>query len=276
MAVLGPDDLVFCSATLFDATLEEKIRCCAAGGFRGLSVWPFEVAAARARGNDAATLRRMLDDHGVVIAGIDCLLDWIEGDAVPEEPSFRATVADMLTVAEVLGGSWINVGQAFGTDFDLAATGERFARICERAAAQGIAVTLEPIAWGGIKRIATAVELMRTAGRPANARLAVDCWHFFRGGNGLADLAGLPAGLFDNTQLNDGPLAMPVDLWADTVNRRVPGEGEFPLASLIADFRARGVQTPWGIECPSPEWNGRTPEEVGKRCGDAMRRTLAI
>jgi len=129
-ATTTPPSLVLCSATIFDRPLEDKIVAAAAGGFKAITVWPHDYTAAKAHGRDDAAMRRMLDDHGVSVDGVDCLLDWLPGDQVPDMPVFRAQEDDLHRVADALGGRFINVAQAFGNTVDVAQATDLFAGIC--------------------------------------------------------------------------------------------------------------------------------------------------
>ena len=110
--------------------------------------------------------------------------------------------------------------------------------------------------------------------RAANARLAVDTWGFFRGGSRIEDLQGLGGAAFDNVQLNDGPRTAWSDLFAEASDRLLPGDGELPVAEVIASLVAQGFKGPWGIEAPSSLWKDLSADEIGRRCGAAMRRSL--
>lgn len=265
---------VFCSATLPQAPLAAKIEAAAAGGFQRITLWAHEYAQARADGWSDAALRESLDAHGLAVDGIDCLLAWIDGETVPDVPMFRIREQDMYDAAAALGARWINVAQAFGNTLELPRVADSFAAICARAQTHRLLVTLEPIAWAGIRDLATARAVLAAAGAD-NARIAIDAWHFFRGGSSLDQLAQLPAALIDNIQLNDAALRVAGDLWADTADRRLPGQGELPLAALVRTLRAIGVAGPWGIEACSPALGALAPAVAGRRCGDSLRRVLA-
>src|SRR5690554_6702582 len=118
-SALNSSELVFCGATLMDAPLADKIRAACAGGFGGLSLWSHDYRRARRAGHTDVDLRLMLDDHGLTLAGVDCLLNWLPGDTIPPVEYFEATEDDLYRVADALGGRWINVAQAFGSDLEI-------------------------------------------------------------------------------------------------------------------------------------------------------------
>ena len=144
------------------------------------------------------------------------------------------------------------------------------ARVADRAADIGVLVHLEPIPFMPIKDVVTALEIVAEADRP-NLGLQVDAWHHFRGpipaSAKSADIASRPTpatpeamaescGVFFSfpgqrifaIQVCDAgpPQGRPFE---DTMKRRLfPGEGEFPLAALIATLRLIGCQAPVSVE----------------------------
>jgi sugar phosphate isomerase/epimerase len=267
--------LVLCSATIFDRPLEDKIQAAAAGGFQGVTFWPHDHAGAKARGLNDGSIRRMLEDNGVAVDGVDCLLDWLPGDNVPDVAAFRATEDDLYDVVEAVGGArFITVAQAFGQTVDVARATELFAGICGRAARRNLLVTLEPVAWAGIGSHSIAKAIVEGSKAP-NARIAFDAWAFFRGGSRIEDLQTTPGALMDNVQLNDGPTQAWTDLFAEASDRLLPGAGELPVAETIAAMRASGYAGRWAIEAPSSRWKNLSAHEIGRQCGAAMRRSLA-
>lgn len=271
--LVDENDLVFCGATLFDASLTDKLSAARAGGFRGLTLWSHDYQRARTAGYSDADLRRLLDDNGVVLAGVDCLLNWLPGDSVPAAEQFQASEDDLYRVADALGGGWINVAQAFGSEMNFDDTAARLAGVCERAAEHGLAVTVEFIPWSGIADLATARALVLASGA-ANARIAIDAWHFFRGRNELRELEAMDPAWFDNLQLNDALRTPTAELTVEAGERLLPGEGELPVLELVKALRNLGVRGPWGIEASAARWADMAPTEVGRRCGAAMRATL--
>lgn len=272
---LGPSDLVFCSATLISATLEQKLAAAQAGGFAGISLWAHDYADARRRGCSDESLRRLVAEHGLTVTGIDCLLDWIPGDAVPDLPMFKSTEDELYRAVDALGGSWINVAQAFGSRIDFADTAARLDGICRRAGMRQLDVCLEFIPWSGIPTLRDALALITAVDMP-NARVTIDAWHFFRGESRIEDLLAVDPGLIRNLQLNDAPELAAADLAAETADRLLPGQGGLALGELINAVRAIGVTEPWGIEAYSPRLAELDPLLAGQRCGAAMRQVLDV
>ena len=270
--MLGPDDLVLCSGTLGQAPLAEKCAAAVAGGFRALTLWPDDVARARADGVSLAELAKRIAGHGLLVADLDPLLRWLPDEAVP--PGF-AGEPEFYEIAEAVGARSLNVAQGFGARVDLDRAAEALAGVCDRAREHGLLVTLEYLPWSGIPDAKTALAIVERSGR-ANATLMIDTWHTFRGATDDAQLRALPGARIGSVQLNDAPAAPAENLVAETMAARLlPGEGAIPLARWLRILDAIGSRAPIGVEVFSKALGALPPVEVGRRCGAAARAVLA-
>ena len=272
--MLGPDDLVLHAGTLRKASVAEKCAAAVAGGFRALTLYPEDVARARAEGLGLGDVRRLIVDHGLVVADLDPLLRWLPDEPVP--PGFTAaTEPEFYAIAEALGARSLNVAQGFGRRVDLDRAAEALAGVCDRAWEYGLLVTLEYLPWSGIPDVATALAIALRSGRP-NATLMFDTWHTFRGPTDEAQLRALPGARVGSVQLNDAPAEPAGDLVAETLSARLlPGEGAIPLLRWLRILDAIGSAAPIGVEVFSKALEALPPIEVGRRCGTAARAVLA-
>jgi sugar phosphate isomerase/epimerase len=121
--------------------------------------------------------------------------------------------------------------------------------LCELSAPLGLTIDLEYMVFSGVKSLQAAIGIIHTARQP-NLQVLVDALHWMRAGDTLAQIA---AGLPDlgYVQLCDGPLEAPIgrDLLIQEArtSRLSPGEGQFPLASLL---RAMPAQCVISVEVP--------------------------
>lgn len=272
--MLGPDDLVLCSGTLRNASLAEKCAAAVAGGFRALTLWPDDVARARADGIALGEIRKRIEGHGLVVADLDPLLRWLPDEAIPPGIS-AATEPEFHAIAEAVGARSLNVAQGFGARVDLDRAAEALAGVCDRAREHGLLVTLEYLPWSGIPDAKTALAIAERTGR-ANATLMIDTWHSFRGATDDAQLRALPGARIGSVQLNDAPATPAPNLVAETLDARlVPGEGAIPLVRWLRILDAIGSRAPIGVEVFSKALDALPPVEVGRRCGAAARAVLA-
>jgi sugar phosphate isomerase/epimerase len=174
-----------------------------------------------------------------------------------------------------------------GTDPDRQRLADTLAALTADAQAVGIRPTLEPISYQPVSTVAEAAAIASTAG----AAVLLDALHIQRGGSSIADLRALDPDLVPFLQLCDGPLSAPehLDLPAELplgmkadgsmlqvearVRRQLVGDGELPLAELIA---AAPAETPLSVEVPHAALQARlTPLEFAERNLQAVRGLLA-
>jgi sugar phosphate isomerase/epimerase len=272
--MLGSNDLVLCAGTLRQASVAEKCAAAVAGGFAAITLYPEDVTRAKAEGLSLADVKRLLNDHGLVLADLDPLLDWLPGESIP--PGFpAATEAEFYAVAEAVGARSLNVAQGFGNRADLDQAAEALAGVCDRAAEHGLLITLEYLPWSGIPDAQTALAIVERAGRK-NATLMVDVWHSFRGPTDDAQLRAIPGARVGSVQINDAPAEAAGDLVAETLNARLlPGEGDAPVVRWLQILDEIGSTSPIGVEVFSRELDALPAVETGRRCGETARAVLA-
>ena len=77
-------------------------------------------------------------------------------------------------------------------------------------------------------------------------------------------------------QLCDAPATPEADpLHATLHNRLLPGDGELPLQTLLADLQATGTAAPLGVEVFSDVLHAQAPEEVGRLAGNSLQTLLS-
>jgi sugar phosphate isomerase/epimerase len=267
--MLGPDDLVLHAGTLRKASVAEKCAAALAGGFRALTLYPEDVRRARAEGLGLADVKRLILDHGLVLADLDPLLRWLPDETIP--PGFAAaTEPEFYAIAEAVGARSLNVAQGFGTRVDLDRAAEALAGVCDRAREHGLLITLEYLPWSGIPDAKTALSIVERTGR-ANATLMVDTWH-----TDDAQLRALPGARIGSVQLNDAPAEPAGDLVTETLSARLlPGEGAIPLVRWLRILDEVGSSAPIGVEVFSAALDALPPVEVGRRCGAAVRELIS-
>jgi sugar phosphate isomerase/epimerase len=128
---------------------------------------------------------------------------------------------------------------------------EEFATICHQAAERGTNVLFEMLPPGFSRAPSLDQVLVISRGGGArNGGIMLDIHHLQRAGIPPSEIVrkigpDIPLGV----ELNDGPLAMPVDLRDAVVHRRLlPGDGEFDLAAFLHAVWAIRFDGPIGVE----------------------------
>jgi len=194
---------------------------------------------------DAAGLRelaRVMQGEGIGLYDIETVV--INEALEPED------LVPAMEAAAALGGKRVNVCADI-----FPALSETFARIGELAAARGLGLDLECMAWRGINTPRACLDLIASSGVPGAAYL-VDALHHSRCGGTPSDIARIPAGQAVSAQLCDAPATAPSGdgaLLAEARGGRlIPGEGGLDLAGII---RALPAETVISVEVPSAKNN---------------------
>ncbi|MBB83256.1 MAG: hypothetical protein CL931_05530 [Deltaproteobacteria bacterium] len=276
MSELGPHDLVFNTTNLLTGGVREIVAAAVAGDYRGITIWPSDVARAEAEGMPLLDVKAFIDDHGLAVTDVDCLLGWT-AQALPKpgEAMVEIVATDrFFEIAEALDADAINVAQGFGSELDLDRAAEDLAALARRAEEHGRNVNFEFLPWCGVPDVTTCLELLERTGCP-NTTIMFDTWHWFRGARDLDALRAIPGSRIASTQWNDAPDAPAESLMVEAMEARLlPGDGDIPLVELVRTLDAIGSRAPIGVEVISKAHESMAPEEVGRTTAEAMRRIL--
>ena len=282
-SVLRAGDLILCSGTLpRRVTFSDRLDAAASAGFAGISMWGRDYASARAEGHSDTEISSMLDDRGLAVAELDPAWWWLpgaleSGTAIParfdDQQVFAFGEQEMFRIAEVVGARSLNAVDVFGGDWGLDDAAESFAALCDHADEHGLLVHLEFLPWSRVPDVTAAWEITKRAGR-GNGGIAVDAWHFARGGSDLDELAAVPPERILGVQLDDGPAEPEPDVLTATLHdRHLPGEGDFDLVSLCRALA--GSPAPIGVEVFSDALYSLGATRAAQRAADATRAVLA-
>ena len=276
-------DFAFWAAPVRKRPFADHLRAAAAGGFTSLAVAPTTYDDTLAQGTTARDMLAMASDHGVVLRHLDTVTSWApfqldEGAFDPEmNRRWHVSVDHALEVCDALGLSQILATAAYRKDgVPLQQLVDGFGALCDRAAASGIWVDLEPMPFFGCPTVADAMAVVGGAAR-SNAGVLMDSWHFFKAEQTIADLATAPGDRIRTVQLSDAPRRqIEAKLIDDTMkHRRWPGEGELPLVEWLRALLAKGDVRTIGEEVFSLKADAMKPEAAGRKAGETTRNVLA-
>ncbi len=151
---------------------------------------------------------------------------------------------------------------------DLQRNIDQYGLLAETTADFGIEALIEFVPIFGIPDLPTALTLIDRVGHP-NLRLLIDTMHVGRSGATASELRALPPGLAGYIQLCDAPMTpeIPDYMYEAMYERKVPGEGELPLADYLGALPQNLVV---GLEVPL-----RTEAENGVAPRERLGRTVA-
>jgi sugar phosphate isomerase/epimerase len=264
--------LILSSHTASRGTFRELADATAAAGVSGIALTYREYRRFAAGGERDADMVAAAHERGVDVVDIEAVYAVLEPD-----PSGRtAAYADRLfALAELFGAT--SIGLHSNVEGDVATAATRLADFCDRAAAHGVRLGVEPVPVMGLRDLATAWEIMERADR-ANMGLVLDTWHFSRGGGTIDMIRSLPGRAFKTVQISDGRLAPDpgLDYLEDTLtNRMLPGYGEFDLSGIISALQDVGATVDWDMEICSSALDRLPGHEAAERAAEATRLVLA-
>jgi sugar phosphate isomerase/epimerase len=261
--------------SLFD--LRDRCEQAARVGFKGIGLWHADLEHVLET-RTLAEARTLLDDHGLDQLELEFLGDWFLD---PDDERRRAadkTRALLFGAAAELPAHHIKVGNNMGTECEPSRIVEGFAELCADAARYTDArIVYEFMPYDvNVYDVDTALEVVEGADAP-NGGLAFDTWHLGKMRLEPDDLRRIPPRFVGWVELSDGPYEYAEDRLDEVINRRkLPGEGEFPIAEYVAVLRELGYEGPWGVEVLSEELRNLPIEQIFERAYETTSAQLAL
>ena len=226
--------------------LGDKLEAIAAAGFDGVEIFDNDLAGS------PMTPREVAARCAELGLGVD-LFQPVRDAAgvVPEKfAETQRRVEGKLDVAAELGAGVLLVCSHVGNDAvdDLDLVAEQLHDLGDAAAARGVVLAFEALAWGRhLNRVAQAWEAVRRADHPA-VTLAVDTFHMLSRGDDGSALAGIPGSRIGFLQVADAPwMEMNVLEWSRHF-RCFPGQGSLDVAGVVAATLEAGYRGPVSLE----------------------------
>lgn len=222
-----------CGAAIADAAdFEQYVVAVANAGFNAVSLSQEQLAPMiTAAPSGLAQARSVLSSNGLECTDILTL-------AVRGQPRDEVeTTRDLVHLASELGAeSVLTVCYTKPSDEVL----RRLDQLAHIAGDAGVRLALEFAPGLAIHSIETGLEIVDKLGSD-RVRLAIDTWHFFRGGSTWAELETVPLSDIGLVQFDDALPPLSEDVISETTNRRTwPGEGVFDLTRFATTLTSRG------------------------------------
>ncbi|NBH02417.1 sugar phosphate isomerase/epimerase and 4-hydroxyphenylpyruvate domain-containing protein [Amycolatopsis sp. SID8362] len=252
-------------------TLEDKLTAAARAGFDGVEIFENDLVA-------SSWSAKEIGEHCAELGlSIDLYQPFRDFEAVPPDVLARNLRRAELKfdVMGQLGADTMLVCSSVSPDAvdddDLAA--EQLHLLAERAAARGIRIAYEALAWGRfVNTYEHSWRIVRRAAHPALG-LCLDSFHILSRGSDPAAIRTIPGEKLFFLQLADAPrLQMDVLQWSRH-HRLFPGQGAFDLTAFTGHVLAAGYRGPLSLEVFNDVFRQADP---GPAAVDAMRSLLGL
>jgi sugar phosphate isomerase/epimerase len=261
--------------SLFD--LRDRCEQAARVGFAGIGLWHADLEHVLEK-RTLAEVRQLCDDNGLRQLELEFLGDWFLDPGDERRRASDERRALLFDAAAELPAHHIKVGNLAGTPCELPQVVEAYGELCADAAKHTDAkIVYEFMPYDvTVNDIDSALAVVEGANAP-NAGLAFDTWHLGKLRLEPDDLRRIPPRFVSWVELCDGPYEYAEDRLDEVINRRrLPGDGEFPVAEYVAVFRELGYDGPWGVEVLSEELRNLPIEQIFDRAYEATSAQLAL
>src|ERR1700722_10761912 len=207
-----------------------RVEVAATAGFTGMGFWHADILEIRKK-YSFQDMKQILDANGIVNVAVEWLLDWFCTGARRAASDEVRTL--LLDAAEVLRARHIKVADLGNDCAGVPEMTEAFAPLCRQAAERGTNVLFEmlPAQFSRAPSLDQVLAITRGAGA-GNGGIMLDNLHLLRSGIEPEEIVRklTPRDLI-GVEINDGSLAVPLNLPDSVVNKRLlPGDGEFDIA----------------------------------------------
>jgi sugar phosphate isomerase/epimerase len=261
--------------SLFD--LRDRCEQAARVGFRGIGLWHADLEHVL-ESRTLREVRTLFDEFGLDQLELEFLGDWFLDPSDERRKTADERRALLFGAAAELPAHHIKVGNIMGTECELPRIVEAFGELCADAARHTDAkIVYEFMPYDvQVNDVDTALEVVEGADAP-NGALAFDTWHLGKLRLEPEELRRIPCRFVGWVELCDGPYEYAEDRLDEVINRRrLPGEGEFPVAEYVAAFRELGYDGPWGVEVLSEELRNLPIEQIFDRAYETTSAQLAV
>jgi 4-hydroxyphenylpyruvate dioxygenase len=252
-------------------TLERKLTAAAAAGFDGVELFEPDLSES---GLSPTAVRDMTDELGLTIDLFQPFRDF-EGVTPTQRGRNLERARATFDVMAQLGADTLLVCSNVAPDAidDDALAAEQLHALAAQAAAHGVRIAYEALAWGRhVSEYDHAWRIVQAADHPALG-ICLDSFHILARGTALDAIAEIPSDKLLFCQLADATdLAVDVLRWSRH-HRCLPGQGAFDLVDFTTRVLQTGYDGPLSLEVFSDALRQADPDRVAR---DGRRSLAAL
>ena len=265
---------LFLNTILLGGSTADKIAAAGSAGFGQIELWRQDVDA---HPEGAPGVLQALARARLGLTDFQVLLDF---DGAPGErrTAKRQEALQMLDLAVQLGATTLLAPASTDPGCDPSRIVDDLAWLARQAAARGLRVAYEAMAWSTVNHTTPAAWRCVQAASQANLGMVIDAFHLFAPGRDVRDLDGIAAERIFLVQLSDLAQQVSTAQLKTTArhHRLLPGDGHFPLDSLLRRLAAIGYAGPIGLEVFNDALHARDPAAVAQQAMAALRRVCTL
>ncbi len=263
------DNPLFINTVLLGGSPEEKLLAAAQAGFSQVELWRQDVEQAS---GSAVQLAELFQQQKLLLTDYQVLLDF-DGAPDDQRQAKRDEAVEMMDTALKLGATTILTPASTHHACIADREEEDLCWLADEAGKRGLRVAYEAMAWSThINTTSAAWQLVQRIDKP-NLGLVVDAFHIFVLDRTVADLEGIPMEKIFLVQLSDLATKPDKAHLIDTARhkRLLPGEGNFPLHTLLDYLAGKGYSGPIGLEVFNDEIHRQPPVTAAKEAMQALK-----
>jgi len=265
-------NVFFINTVLLGGTPEDKIVAARAAGFDQVEIWQQDLSEHAGGPSD---MRVRIQKECLGITDYQVLRDFDGApDAVHEKK--RAEALFMLDIAQKLGTDTILTTASSDRACDPRRIEDDLRWLAKEAATRKLRIAYEGLAWSSVNFTLAAAWKTVQCVNEANLGIVVDPYHIFVRGCDASDLDGIPVDRIFIVQLSDSFLDNCADLQLviDTArhHRVFPGQGSFPIDTILRRLKTDGYTGPIGIEVFNDEMKALDPKVVAQEAMAALKQ----
>ncbi len=236
-----------CIATVsIPGSFREKISAISGAGFDAIELFEPDLTAFGGKAREAGMLIR---DHGLEIAILQPFRDF-EGRSDSIRPDAFEEAKRKFDLMAELETNLLLVCSAVASESvgDVRRIVEDFVRLGDMAAARGLRVGYEALAWGQhIRDVSQAWEIVRKCNHPS-VGIILDSFHALIRKNDPETIREIPGDRIFFLQIADAPVIDMDVLQLSRHYRTLPGKGGLDVESLVRAVLATGYNGPMSLE----------------------------
>lgn len=258
----------------YNLPIVEQVKVAAEAGYDGIEPWLRDIDAFLASGGDLDDLARQIADRGLQLAGAIAFWRWADKDPQVRRDALALAERELALVAR-LGGTAVAAppfGDVGGVPLDEIAS--CYASLWDLASGFGIVPYLE--LWGHASRLSTVAEVLHVAAasrRPA--KLLLDVYHLYKGGNSIGSLSLISGNALGLLHVNDYPASPSREVIGDA-DRVWPGDGIAPIPRLVDILAEIGFTGMLSVELFNPGYWTSTPLETAREGLNKTRQAFCF